>query len=247
MYENFKEILKKIVPKQFLFRYEEIIRIPYGLLYSGNKKKCNICKQGLRKFIETPTQKELCPHCGSLSRTRRLNDLLENKYELTGTVLHFSPARCLYRRLKKNTAIKYYPSDYENEFIADYRFDITDIHMADNTLDFIICYHILEHILNDVKAIQELYRVLKPGGIMLIQTPFKEGTIYEDPKIVLPEDRLIHFGQDDHVRIYSVLGLENRLKAINFTNIHRMQFETLDKKSELHGLQEKETIIEVTK
>ena len=50
---------------------------------------------------------------------------------------------------------------------------------------------------------KELFRVLKPNGTVLIQTPFKDGEIYEDYAITSESERLIHFGQEDHVRIYS--------------------------------------------
>ena len=83
---------------------------------------------------------------------------------------------------------------------------------------------VLEHIPDDHKAMQQLWRVLRPGGLCLIQTPFKEGDIYEDETIATPADRLQHFGQDDHVRIYSVSGLTERLSATGFeitTNIYQ--------------------------
>ena len=81
----------------------------------------------------------------------------------------------------------------------------------------LICYHVLEHIEEDQKALAELYRILKPGGSCLIQTPFKEGNTYEDFSIKSPLERLRHFGQRDHVRIYSVNGLEKRLVNAGFT------------------------------
>jgi hypothetical protein len=57
---------------------------------------------------------------------------------------------------------------------------------------------------------------LKKGGQCFIQTPFKSGEMYENNAIVDPADRLKHFGQDDHVRIYSVKGLVERLRSVGF-------------------------------
>lgn len=82
--------------------------------------------------------------------------------------------------------------------------------------DTIICYHILEHIIDDKKAMSEIYRVLKPKGKAFIQTPFKEGAIYEDYSITTEEARKEHFGQEDHVRVYSVNGLVKRLEDVGF-------------------------------
>ncbi|NJM14936.1 MAG: class I SAM-dependent methyltransferase [Bacteroidales bacterium] len=161
----------------------------------------------------------LCPNCGSLARNRRLWLLLESRFLAPALhVLDFSPSRCLYRNLKKKQGISYQSTDLSGDFISDYQYDITNIKTVDNQFDLIICYHILEHVPNDLQAMKELHRVLKPGGTCLIQTPFK-GTenIYEDPAIVSEQERTLHFGQKDHVRIYSVQGLNKRLTQVGFT------------------------------
>ncbi len=67
-----------------------------------------------------------------------------------------------------------------------------------------MCYHVLEHIEDDLKAIFELYRILKPGGWAILQSPIdieREKT-YEDFTITTPAERKKVFGQEDHVRIY---------------------------------------------
>ncbi len=144
----------------------------------------------------------------------------------------------LYKKWKKRKDIHYYPTDFENEFLSDYQYDITRINVEDNKFDLIVCYHILEHIINDKKAISELYRVLKTGGNLLVQTPFKEGDIYEDYSVKTEQERLIHFGQKDHVRIYSVKGLENRLKEAGFNTEIRIFDEDI-----YLGLAKNETVI----
>jgi ubiquinone/menaquinone biosynthesis C-methylase UbiE len=122
--------------------------------------------------------------------------------------------------------------------MADVTYDITQIPKKENTFDLIICYHILEHVIEDVKAMSELYRVLKPIGTLVIQTPFKEGEIYEDYTITSETERLLHFGQEDHVRIYSVNGLKKRLENAGFT-VTVKQFE----KDTYLGFSDKEIIL----
>jgi ubiquinone/menaquinone biosynthesis C-methylase UbiE len=80
--------------------------------------------------------------------------------------------------------------------------DVQAIPFDDNLFDVIFCNHILEHVNDDLKALQELYRVLKPGGWGIIQSPINyDRTItYEDASIVSPEERTKHFGQHDHLR-----------------------------------------------
>ncbi len=216
MYNTLKHIAKKSIPKKLLFKYEYFLRKLFLFKYKGNTYQCNICNSKLKEFVVLKSGDLLCPACGSRSRTRRLWHILNNDILLEGNVLDFSPSRILYKKHKQKKDIAYFPTDFADEFIADYNYDITAIPHKNNFFDCIICYHILEHIENDRKAMSELFRVLKPGGICLIQTPFKNGEIYEDLSINTPEERLIAFGQDDHVRIYSREGLKMRLEDNGF-------------------------------
>ncbi|CAN1532073.1 AdoMet_MTases domain containing protein [Flavobacteriaceae bacterium] len=217
MYQTFKKIITKVVSRKFIFEQEETLRSWYSIFYAGNKYECNICLKKLRKFITLSNEDSLCPNCGSLKRNRRLWSLLETELLVPNmSILDFSPSRCLYRKLKKMKTINYKSTDLSGDFIADHHFDITNLEITDNSLDLVICYHILEHVNDDVQAIKELFRVMKPGGKALIQTPFKDGNIYEDYSIVSDEERLKHFGQEDHVRIYSVSGLGKRLGNCGF-------------------------------
>lgn len=135
---------------------------------------------------------------------------------LQENVLHFSPSRSLYRAFKKVDSVNYFSSDFENDFVADYTIDIREIGFKDAYFNTILCYHILEHIEEDVKAMEELYRVLSSNGKCYLQTPFKSGEIYEDGSIVTELERLKAFGQQDHVRIYSVEGLKECLEQVGF-------------------------------
>ena len=243
MYNFLKKIAKSILPKSFLFKNEVLFRKLFSFRYRGTTYTCNVCKTGLKKFILIGKRDLLCPICGSRSRSRRVYHILKNDQLLSGSILHFSPTRALYRLLKKNTSITYIATDFENEFIADHSYDITNIDLPDNSIDVIICYHVLEHITEDTKAMTELYRILKPKGTCLIQTPFKEGAIYEDDSITTEEGRLKAFGQKDHVRIYSVEGLINRLKTANF-NTEVIAFESTEKHN--HGWLS-EQVIKATK
>ena len=245
MYSLIKENIKSIVPKTFLFKNEVLFRHFYGLFYLGNTHQCNVCEKKLRAFIQKENKDTICPFCGSLSRTRRLWSLLNKNNSIKGNVLHFSPSRSIYRNLKKTVLINYYSSDFENEFLAEYNFDITQINQENDKFDTIICYHILEHIVNDKAAISELFRVLKPNGVIYIQTPFKDGDIYEDFSITSPKEREVHFGQNDHVRIYSAIGLKERLEIVGF-NVVIKSFSSSE--NDVHnGFISPETVLIVTK
>lgn len=224
MYQRLKKIALSVIPKKILFENEVFLRSLYAFPFRGNNHRCTVCGHGLKRFIPIPDGDLLCPFCGSRARTRRLFSFLTENLLLHGNVLHFSPSRSVYRLLKKNPNIVYFSTDFEDEFLADHKFDITQIPLEDNLFHLIICYHILEHIEDDQKAMTELHRVLKPERVCVIQTPFKEGDIYEDFSIKSPDERLKAFGQKDHVRIYSVEGLQQRLKENGFQDVEIKTF-----------------------
>lgn len=241
MYKTLKQILRKLLPGKVLFRYEPLIRHAMYPFYAGNNFACNLCGKKLRRFINLPDGEKLCPNCGSISRNRRLWDLLHSEFLTDGiSVLDFSPSRSLYRIMKKQPGIFYTSTDFAGEFLSDQHYDITNLKVDDGSYDLIICYHVLEHIENDAQAMKELYRVLGENGICLIQTPFKEGEIYENPVIKTEEERLQHFGQKDHVRVYSVRGLVTRLSDCGFT----VQIRDYDKsENNVFGYKDKETVM----
>jgi SAM-dependent methyltransferase len=241
MYTRIKKVILAVLPRNFMFQNEMKFRGIYYFFFRGNKYHCNVCHHGLRKYIPVQGGDMLCPRCGSLARNRRLYDVLQKNYlKKDVTILDFSPSRNLYRVLKQNKNLKYVSSDFAGEFMADHHFNITGIDLPEESIDLIICYHILEHIDNDRKAMTELHRVLKTNGTCIIQTPFKEGDIYENPLIRGSEERYKHFGQADHVRIYSVNGLKERLVLSGFQVDVNEFNESFDNK---FGFKEKEYIL----
>lgn len=240
LYQAAKRVVRSILPTHLLYQYELPLRKLFALGYRGKAVQCNLCQSELSGFIRLETGDLLCPVCGSLPRHRRLWFLLEER-PLNGKVLHFSPARPLWRLFRQLPGIEYIPSDYEPNPLIQKRLDITKIDLPDQGLDHVLCYHVLEHIEDDQKAMTELYRVLRTGGQLLVQTPFKEGAIYEDFSIREPADRLRHFGQEDHVRVYSVEGLKKRLEKAGF-EVTVLQFEN-EEKNVRFGLSPEEKIL----
>jgi SAM-dependent methyltransferase len=239
MYNWIKSILAVLLPKEFIYRHEPAFRYFSYLARAGTKYRCTVCGRGLRSFILNGKDR-ICPRCGSIDRVRRLYTLLEKEFLRPGLrILDFSPSRSLYRKLNKGDW-EYTASDLSGNFLAEARFDITSIDAPDNRYDLVICYHVLEHVEDDKRAMEELLRVCRPGGTCIIQTPFREGTIYEDPSVRTGEDRIVHFGQEDHVRIYSVEGLEERLTKAGFRVEVRRYLEEPENPS---GYRKEETVL----
>lgn len=243
MYERLKSIAKRTIPSRLLDRYDDEFRRLNAVWYSGNKVHCNCCGGQFSKWITLNNGDQLCPRCGSLPRTRRLYQLLTDDYLSDGLrMLHFSPSKTLHHQLGKQTGLIYDSTDFVGEFQAKYQFDILDIAVPDVTYDLVVCYHVLEHIEEDRRAMSELFRVLKPGGILLIQTPFREGGIYEDRTVNTEAGRLEAFGQNDHVRVYSVAGLAERLMAAGFSVTP-----VIYSGDEAQGFREGETVLHCTR
>lgn len=236
--------IKKILPKDFLIKNELFFRKFIYIFYLGNSHQCAVCEKKFRKFLLNQRGEKLCPSCGSMPRDRRLFAEFRKEFSENQEIrlLDFSPSRSLYRKLIQMENLKYFPTDLSTDFISEYQFDITKIPVENNYFDCIFCYHILEHIDDDEKAMQELHRVLKNGGKAFVQTPFIKGEIYEDTTIKTEEDRLKYFGQKDHVRIYSVNGLARRLENAGF----EVKIVTFDEDI-YYGLCENEVVLFLTK
>jgi len=112
--------------------------------------------------------------------------------------------------------IRYLSGDLQ-EPEAMVQLDLTNLNLPDQCFDLIICLHVLAHISNDRRAMHEIFRVLRPGGIALIMTPMNTSvkTTQEDPCIIDAKERDRAFGEWDFVRVYG-LDFTDRLKEAKF-------------------------------
>ena len=131
-------------------------------------------------------------------------------------VLHIAPEQCFLDIFRKQKNLAYTTSDLESP-IADVKADICDLPFKENEFDIIFCNHVLEHISDDKKAMQELYRVLKPGGFGVFQIPqdLSRAETFEDNTIIDRKERAKIFGQYDHLRVYGRDYFE-KLRSIGF-------------------------------
>jgi SAM-dependent methyltransferase len=221
VYSLLKTLLKFFIPKILLERTEPVLRKIVSAFFIGKKYECPVCGFHARKFISVHHEESfLCPRCGSIERKRLLwlylRDELKINEQNNYRVLHFSPSSALFRKLSSLKNLEYVPAAFDNSLIKNH-LDITSLPFMENHFDLIICYHILEHVADDKKAMSEIYRVLKAKGNLLVQVPFTDGETLEDSSVTNPEERKKLFGQEDHVRYYGKADFRNRLGAARFS------------------------------
>ena len=178
MKKIFKFILNTI-PRPILIRLSFVVRPILALVLKGNKFTDPIDGKSFKMFLPygygTQRNNVLSPSTLSLERHRLLWLYLQNETNFfTSTsklkVLHFAPEQAFYKRFRNQKNLDYTTTDLFSP-LADVKADICNLPFEDNQYDIILCNHVLEHIPDDTKAMQELYRVLKPGGMGIFQIP----------------------------------------------------------------------------
>lgn len=143
---------------------------------------CPICERRAKAFVNRSNnlflrRNSACPNCMCRARHRGLfflyKDYLERLKDLNSEtkILHFAPEPVFYNLFKKSESVKYFTADYFLKDVDYTNVDIQNVPFNDNEFDLILCNHVIEHVEKDDLALKELYRILKPGGKVLITIP----------------------------------------------------------------------------
>ncbi|SEF69653.1 class I SAM-dependent methyltransferase [Flavobacterium urumqiense] len=245
MKKLFKLILNTI-PRPLLIRLSYVARPVLAFALKGNTFTDPIDGKSFKMFLPygygTQRNNVLSPSTLSLERHRLLwlylneeTDFFQSQLASDSTVsnpkkiklrdaetnsalkvLHFAPEQAFYKLFRNQKNLDYTTTDLFSP-LADVKADICDLPFEDNQYDVILCNHVLEHIPDDTKAMQELYRVLKPGGMAILQIPqdLSRTTTFADDTITDQKERAKIFGQYDHVRIYG-RDYFDKLRSIGF-------------------------------
>lgn len=218
--------------------------------YRGSEFECPVCETGLAFFNPLPeyyfgewdrhqyihsifaeetlnVRQFFCPHCMATDRDRLSaiycrSVLPHTAPEAPCRVIEFAASAPLSAFLRQYPVI--YRSADLNDPAADDRVDIVDMPgYADNSIDLFLCSHVLEHVQDDRRAMLELFRILAPGGRGVVLAPINLALddVYEDPGVTSEAERWRHFGQHDHVRVYSKSGFVHRLQQAGF-QVHQL-------------------------
>jgi SAM-dependent methyltransferase len=153
-----------------------------------------------------------CPICGSLERHRTAFLLLHDKIPPNQKVLHVAPESLMIPWLV-SFSCEYLNIDLCNRAMR--QMDLMNIELPNENKTLVWCSHVLEHVADDRRALSEMFRVLAPGGMLVLQVPIRGAATFEDPLATSESERLEKFLQEDHVRVYG-LDLKKRVEESGF-------------------------------
>jgi SAM-dependent methyltransferase len=199
-----KGIIFNPLPKFFSENY-----IKYGFKYWANCELLSLDKYS-------------CSNCGASDRERLYKiwidcQIKNQTFKPRTKTIHFAPESALSAKLKSSNFFNYKTADIAMTHV-DFFVDLMRIPFPDNSYDFFICSHVLEHVQDDQVALAELFRILRRGGVGILMVPIviDLDEIFEDPSIKTDEDRWKYYGQYDHVRLYNSKGFVQRIVSAGF-------------------------------
>ncbi len=204
--------LLNTLPRPLLIRLSYPFKRIAPILYKGNNVTCPVCQRSYSKFLSYGSsvafrENVLCPFDLTLERHRLMWIYLKNHSDFFTAnkleVLHIAPEQCFHQKFKLQSNLNYLTADIISP-IADMHFDLHEIPLENDRFDVVFCNHVLEHVEDANRCMEELFRVMKPGGFGIMQVPqdFSREVTFEDPNIVSPEDREKFYWQKDHVRLF---------------------------------------------
>jgi SAM-dependent methyltransferase len=238
MFSAIKNVAKKITPGKYhphLKQLKDKVFNYRWIFYLGSEFLCPFCQKRFRKFFpigldDLGAEKYClvghgrrehcyCPRCSSLDRERLAYLYLLKKTNIfkdKAALLHIAPEKNLQQLFMACPNIDYLSADLSMDCVM-VKMDVTDIQYATNTFDIIICNHVLQYVPDDLRAVSELYRVLKPGGWALLQVPI---SLALDCTYNFPPDRKIEdpecaYDSAVHARIYA-RDYQERLESAGF-------------------------------
>lgn len=161
-----------------------------------------------------------CPACGALERHRLLSlvlDTLEQRGNIARTsILHFAPERFFRGRFE--VMFKSYTAIDPVMRRVDMRADLRALPFADDSQDLVFASYILQYIDDDLRALREIRRVLRPNGIAILPvTIVGEKTIeYPEPNIHESGGHIRAPGLDYYDRFEGVFSKVDLYKSEDF-------------------------------
>lgn len=149
-----------------------------------NLRECNVCGWQGKSFYSFYNEQfkvkdeSLCPKCVGCGYQRALAKYLQEEFirDYPYKVLEIAPHRS--DPVRKSLINTDYVSIDMVKNRAMVQMDLRRLTYEDNTFDIVVCSAVLEHIKEDLIALEEMYRVLKLDGVAVIEIPIGD---YSDP------------------------------------------------------------------
>lgn len=244
---NAKKKIGRMIPYPIIELGRRAMNLGFG--------ECRVCGSRVRRYKDTGygfavlerlqvvgglrRAADSCPVCHSSSRERLIWFWLSQKgrgfrFAADCSIAHFAPEKGLASRLRAAVPAGYAAYDLDP---ARYRHlsgvlqaDLCRLPMSDVSVDLLLCNHVLEHVPDVASSLAEIFRVLVPGGVAILQVPI---SLKIDKTIELgvdsaPEERARLLGQDDHLRLFSEADYLAALRSAGFEAIPYDAFEDDD-------------------
>ncbi len=159
-------------------------------------QSCPCCGWSGRRFYDYievgySIRNAACPQCDSHPKHRQYFLWLTREYNLhekKGVAVIFAPERAFNSVWQQAKGLRVFRVDYETTRDVDARVDLQQLALTTEAVDFVWCHQVLEHIEDDMAAMKELNRILRPGtGELVVSVPMSDApeTVeygFPDPK-----------------------------------------------------------------
>lgn len=106
----------------------------------------------------------------------------------------------------------------------EFYLDLLNLPFHDNSVDVLYCCHVLNSLQDDRAAMREVFRVMSPNGIALLQVPaFYQGTTTLETNSLA--ERMATFHDEGIFRCYTDADYVARLQSVGFCVRHLLAAE----------------------
>jgi SAM-dependent methyltransferase len=193
------------------------------MIYSGDAVYCPVCEHSFRKFLAAGSghrhrEGAVCPYCRARERDRLTWLFIQSRPELFEEegmqFLHVAPEPRLGRFFQGVVGHGYISADLMRKDVM-VTLDVMSMQYPDDSFDAIYCSHVFQDVPDDLQAMRECYRTLRPGGWAILNVPIHTDRTHDNEA---PDNVRASWDKrpDEHVRSYG-LDYGERLASVGFT------------------------------